>query len=485
MSQNSYMIASDMFESLKLSNHKSEFDRNVGEYLDLVYGDVTDTSVMSANLSNINDYMDEFVIRFLNTIWTFSELPFVITKIDESEDEKGLYDDISKTIFERLKSRESYFKFALSEFVRSWKELGMGVMVMDLRDGKYKFNSVNPAAVQYDMMDNELTEVLIKDLYYFGKKDGFKNRIKHFKKVKDKWQYRIHTVDRESSAVVYLDYQPVFISLYNTRLRGGMPTGKGIELLPVLKNINNILKKLDEAGDKELSPIAVINSSSLDMQIGDPNISRISRILGTTTLDSSSDVLADTLRFEMVPIRSEVAYRQLAQYERQISDKMSVNEMMLSKGTARMTAQETGVRDAYDRENIVYTASLIIDEFLIPMLEILVDQEIRNIEKEQGFEFADTVKDYRIGINNLIAKADKNERLNEIMEGFKIIEYLATLDQTFQGKIDVKAAISEVSKLTRITSDNQSDQVTSDLLQAISENFSNQATQGIIDSNGV
>ena len=263
-----YERISTRFDLLQKKNNKNIFDQNVREYCSLIYNrGETSTSVMGYNFANVNDMMDEYVTTIVNTIWTFSSTPFII-RSTVSDEFTEYHDNIALRIFNKLKDRSSKFNFALTEFVRSRYELGIGVFLIDIVDGKYKFTTVNPTKVQYDFEDGELIEVIIEDQFFIEEYNGggFKKGFKHFRKVKNKWEYKRWIYEHSTEASIKLDHQPVFILFSNARLDDGVPVGKGIELLPILKNINNILKSLDEASFRELKPVAVINSEEINLK---------------------------------------------------------------------------------------------------------------------------------------------------------------------------------------------------------------------------
>ncbi len=289
--QNGFISA--RFESLKTASDKETFDSNVKRYREIInYTARTgDTSFCSPYVTPIIRHIDQWTSIFFSTLWDFEKTPFVLRHWNEefvsNDVVKNFYELITKKIELMLQSYRSNFNIAFQQALKSSIETGISAITVEMNKDEdiFLLNSIPPEDMQFRWKKNELVEVVTRIYETFENPSTLalsREWVYHrFKKIDENnwaiyeqrpnWNKDKEGVYGHVTKLGNVDYTPVYILRFNVAIGKKIGQGKGIDVLSLLIESNNIGKTLDETASRLLDPIVFKKEGSItkDRKVSD------------------------------------------------------------------------------------------------------------------------------------------------------------------------------------------------------------------------
>lgn len=473
---------------------------------------------------------------------------------DYREDTTAFYKHISRRMYKFFADNNTRFKTSFRSFIHDWFTLGVGVMYYTDVGDLFVLKSIAPENCQWRVDEHDrIVEVIIVDYphhlhaapynftlsseYSSIQSRSLKKPYIHFKLVSElgsypeKWEitrflndepvhrteydYENHIKENQylfDNGIIEEDpslckekthfkhdytrtvnYTPIFISKFDERSQSNLPYGKGLEVLPLLKEINNINKSLSEALSSALEPTVVVRETFLDAENTKNNPAfqhqTASFLKSVTPVSSAMDSAASPIEPIYIQRDFGAVYSNLARLSNEVTHILSPNGAVQAKGRARMTGTEFEARENYDKIGITEKAASIIDDLLVPLIYQVFDVALNFYEdadlpfKEAGSKARDVTKAVTVKLSNVMGEKNTTKRLTEISTAMNL---MAQLKQIKDMGFDTSIISKEVASLlhTQLTEQEQSlDQLDSMLNLATAEDL--QTSEQPIDINSV
>ena len=467
-------------------------DTKISQMADVVRNLKCDNSEYRKSLSTgiftgeAHTLIDKNIAIYLSIIWNFNENPIKLEEVDKTgkiiNQKNDLLNQIAQKVYELTTLQELNFFKHLTNCIKNWYELGRALFVVEKDNTEIYFKNFD--IPNFEFRKNRFGQVVeiltiedivnpLRDVYspsYFRK--GITKRYTQYKNVsltmdgvkfsssnfwdkpldevisKTAWVKTCFTVETDSQKYkIYcedesLDYCPVFL-LEN-------PVPKGLEALQTIALTHNVMQKFVNLASEISSPIVLIDPSiNVEVLEQDPTWAGANRVLkveSDKTLDRDLGSFFERIPLQVntVPITELMSL--LSGHLRQILDP---NEMVESKGTARMTKTETLLRSSNDGLNFIGETHYLTSFFLIPMIKTIVKFCFGFWKNTKTDANGKVVKDqlplYKVTINNQKTMAVISEIIEKVKGVIGVANEGVVLAQNSQGTIDPTNVLVDVA----------------------------------------
>ncbi len=467
-------------------------DTKISQMADVVRNLKCDNSEHRRSLSTgiftgeAHTLIDKNIAIYLSIIWNFNENPIKLDEVDKNgkiiNQKNDLLNQIAQKVYELTTLQELNFFKHLTNCIKNWYELGRALFVVEKENNEIYFKNFDIPNFEFrknrfgQVVEIITIEDIVNPLMDISAVSSFRRNIRRrytqYKNValtmdgvrfsssnfwekpldevisKTAWvktcftttidpnKYDIHCEDER------LDYCPVFF------LENAVP--KGLEALQTIALTHNVMQKFVNLASEISSPIVLIDPSvNVEPLKGSHTWAGANKVLKV-----ESDVPMDrTLGsfFERIPLQVNTVpiaelMTLLSGHLRQILDP---NEMVESKGTARMTKTETLLRSSNDGLNFIGETHYLTSFFLIPMIKTIVKFCFGFWKSTKTDGAGNTIKDklplYKVTINNQKTMAVISESIEKGRGVLDITNQAVVVAQNSQGVIDPTKMLTDIA----------------------------------------
>ena len=464
----------EIFRDLQSLNYKVEYDDLVLRYKELVYPEFlhgispnstfTPSIIDYPDMADVYSLVDNWVTQMVSSLWDFSAQPFTLYYNDLID---PFINNIAKQAARLFSVPSTNFRNSLSQVTRDWIEFGIGVFTFTREDDEFFCSTHYPEYTQFRLNErDEAIEVVTLSFWGEGRAsyDNIKNRdttrpknmtnytrYAHYERIKrGKWKVKYYDSNYKADGFtitknVIVNYTPVFILRFNSTTKSVLGVGKAFEALPILTLINNIQKKINEVADTIATPTFAFKNNSIVPSSGAmPGLKNL-----ICELDSRIILYNDVDTLRPIQFAAQLAplKEQMLEYVSRIKDMFSPNKMIVAKGIARMTAEETRIRNSYDKTYITNKSAILVDDLLYPIIiqviKVLFDVPLmKDQAKLYDMDFID------ISLNNIRSDEQSEQRLAIINSSIAVLQNVIGLGEKM--KLNVQPLVEEIESLSNI-----------------------------------
>ncbi len=286
----------------------------------------------------------------------------------------------------------------------------------------------------------------------FSKSDFWKRPLDEVPVTRNAWVKTSFTMcpDEETYIEHYkdleLDYCPVFF------IENQVP--KGLEAIQTVALIHNVMQHYSNVASEIAKPIILldpaVNVEKIDILDGEniwESSNKFLKVKTNAPLDRELSSFFQVVPFQVNTVPMMETLQLAFQHLRQILDP---NEMIESKGTARMTKTETLLRNSNDGLNFIGETHYLTSFFLTPLIKTIVsfchEMSNRRVNTESGYTSKQPLPLYKVVINNQKTSAVIEEKYGNINAVLNLLIQAYNLKQGSNGEFDPTKMILDFVK---------------------------------------
>lgn len=448
------------------------------------------------DVSDMVQLIDYWVTIFESTIWNYTKPPFRFSHNNKDfriqNEPMKFYSMMQDKLTKVFSDKQLNFKTSFSSLIRDWFEFGTGVLLVSKVDEPKQslyLETISPENISFfrNPKNNQLEYAII---YYQLQNNTM--IYKSFEKIGGKWDIKTYNAKYQedeliSHTTVY--FTPIYITHFNPTSGYPIGYGRGLEALPILAKMSNLMRDLNVAAEANLKSVILVTPGSIDFQKLKTDNEKTSGIiykesLDTYFMDAGSTMISQSPNsLQHLPriTDANLALRLVEFYREKIKELLSPNRLIDAKGTSGMSEQETMLRNSYDKSEITHMTASIIDDILKPLIREIFKFKLKDVIEEDSFKNLDPKMDkfdFEIDLNNTMGSAQIQSRLSDINV---YLQMLNNIQQMSQQPLlsNPMSLVAEISSLLNISTQDES----SSMLLALSNSLSQLAQNNIEEGN--